>query len=725
MKRGVPNAWLHHQLPRFQRLSRRHFLSLSLVVTLEALLEACRPSIPFIGKQNTPTPISTITPVPPPADMVARRFLQAWQDADYDTMYGLLSQGARNKIDKDAFASRYRAIQKEATVTGIRPRLTSVGSPEGGEVEAAFELLLETRLVGEVKHDNVLHLRLEAGKWRVDWSPSAIFGPLGEENLVHLFPRSSTRGQIYDQHGEALAREGAVVTVGVVPGKIENETAMLGVLTAILPLSAAEIREKYVDAPPQWFIPVGDISYKDSQAHLDELANTPGISFQQKALREYPQHTTAAHLVGYVDAISGEELARLGSEGYVEGDRIGKMGLEQWGEKYLAGTKGGLLAVISPEGQVVATLKDQPAIQSRSLVTALDLPLQRKVEEILGTNKGAIVVMDPRDGRILAMASRPTFDPNDLINPLNPGRRQAVLTMPGQPLLNRASQGTYPAGSIFKVVSMAAALEKGGFVSGSPFFCSGVWTKLGIPMYCWLRSGHGNIDLFQGLIQSCDVVFYEVGLTLNNLDIDILPTMARAFGLGQESGLWGADEAAGLVPDDAWKIRTQGYGWTPGDTVNMAVGQGFLLVTPLQIAVLFSAIANGGTRYRPRLVLRAESSVGDPPIEFAPEAMGTLPVSSAHLNLIRDALRRVTMGPRGTARFAFQGFPIAVAGKTGTAQNAGKEPHAWFVGYAPADAPEIVVVALLENAGEGSVEAAPRVRKVLEAYFGISPQPAS
>ncbi len=725
MRQWVPNAWLQHQFPRFQRLSRRRFLSISLVVVLESLLEACRPGIPFIGKQGTPTPSPTKTPVPPPADKVAQSFLQAWQDADYDAMYGLLSQGARDKIDKDAFASRYRAIQKEATITDIRPSLTSIGAPEGGKVDAAFGLLLETHLVGQVKHDNVLHLQLEGGEWRVDWSPSAIFAPLGDENLVHLFPRSSTRGQIYDQHGEALAREGAVVTVGVVPGKIENETAVLGVLTSILPLSAGEIREKYVDAPPDWFIPVGDISYDESQARLDELTGTPGISFQQKAIREYPQHTTAAHLVGYVDAISGEELARLKSEGYAEGDRIGKMGIEQWGERYLAGTKGGLLAVISPGGQMIDTLKDQPAIQSRSLVTTLDLPLQRKVEEILGTSKGAIVVMDPRDGQILAMASRPAFDPNDLINPLNPSRRQAVLTMPGQPMLNRASQGTYPPGSIFKVVSMSAALEKGGFASGSPFFCAGIWTKLGIPMYCWLRSGHGNIDLFQGLIQSCDVVFYEVGLALNNLDINILPAMARAFGLGQESGLWGADEASGLVPNDAWKISAQGYGWTPGDTVNMAVGQGFLLVTPLQIATLFSAIANGGTRYRPRLVMRAESPMGDPPIEFAPEAMGTLPISSAHLSLIRDALRRVTIGPRGTARFAFEGFPIAVAGKTGTAQNVGKEPHAWFVGYAPVDAPEIVVVALLENAGEGSAEAAPRVRQVMEAHFGISPQPAS
>jgi len=714
-----PSSPDHTERPS-RRFTRRRFLSFSLTVGVTSLLEACLSRVPLLGQSATPTPASTPTPIPPPTDQVAKQFLQAWQKFDYGTMYDMLTTRAKARISRTAFAARYKAILKEATVTSLQAVLTSAGAPEAGQAQAEFDVLLGTTLVGQVKYRNRLPLRLESGQWRVDWSPSVIFEALGDNNLVHMFLRSSTRGLIYDRNGEALAREGAIVTVGVVPEKIENETVMLQVLAPILRMSAAAIRAKYVDAPPQWFVPIRDISYEASQAHLEALTNTPGISFKQKTIREYPQHTVASHLVGYVDAISAQELSRLASKGYAEGDRIGKMGIEQWGEAYLAGKKGGVLAIISPEGQVVSVLKDQKAVQSRSVVTTLDLPLQRKVEKILGGRTGSIVAMDPRDGQILAMASHPTFDPNDLINPLDPGRRQTVLTMPGHPMLDRATQGTYPPGSIFKVVTMAAALEKGGFVGGSPFFCAGVWNKLGFPMYGWLRRGHGNIDLYQGLIQSCDIVFYEVGLALNNLDIGILPAMARAFGLGHATKLLGADEATGLVPDNDWKIRTHGYGWTPGDTVNLAVGQGFLLVTPLQIATLYVAIANGGTLYRPRLVQQAESPLGDPPIVFAPEALGKLPVSEAHLNLIRDALRHVTIGPKGTARFAFEGFSIAVAGKTGTAQTVAKEPHAWFAGYAPAEAPEIVVVVMLEKAGEGSIKAAPLMRKVLEAYFGTA-----
>jgi len=702
-------------------ITRRRFLSLSVSAVLATLLESCRLRNPFVDKKPTPTPLPTATLVPPPADQVAAKFLQAWKESDYDTMYGLLTAGARAKIDQASFSARYEAIADEATVTTIAPTLTAITSPEYGQASAELDLILETRLVGQVSHHNRLALLLEDGDWRVDWTPSAIFEPLGESNLVHLFPRSSTRGLIYARNGEALAREGAVVTVGVVPGEIQNETQMLQVLAVILGMPASEMRAEYADAPPDWFIPIRDISYEASQTYLDALTTTPGISFRQKSVREYPQHTVAAHLVGYADAISADELSRLAEKGYSEGDRIGKTGIEQWGEQYLAGQKGGILAVISTEGAVVSTLKDMPAIQSRSIVTTLDLSLQRQVEGILGSDKGAIVVMDPRDGQVLAMASYPTFDPNDLASPLDPNRRLAALSMPGQPLVNRATQGMYPPGSVFKVVSIAAALEKGGFARGSPFFCTGVWNKLGIPMYCWLRSGHGNIDLFQGLVQSCDTVFYEVGLQLNNLGIEILPGFAHSFGLGHTPGLLGADDAPGLVPDNDWKIQTHGFGWTLGDTVNLSVGQGFLLVTPLQIALLFSAVANGGTLYRPRLVQRAESPLGDPPITFPPDPLGTLPVSAANLAIIREALRGVTVGPRGTARFAFEGFPLAVAGKTGTAQNVGEEPHAWFASYAPADAPEIVVVVLLENAGEGSAEAAPRARRVLEAYFGLQP----
>ncbi|MCX7939222.1 MAG: penicillin-binding transpeptidase domain-containing protein, partial [Thermoflexales bacterium] len=357
------------------------------------------------------------------------------------------------------------------------------------------------------------------------------------------------------------------------------------------------------------------------------------------------------------------------------------------------------------------------------LTLTLSPTLQRRVQQLLGARAGAVVVMHPADGAVLAMASVPAF----VIGEMH------AADVRGGALLNRASQGQYPPGSTFKIVTLAAALEEGIAQPETRFFDPGYWEGFGsrFRQWCWLRSGHGRISLRDGLAASCNVVFYELGRQLNARAEDALSRYARAFGFGQPTGVE-LEEEAGLVPDPTWKQRALGERWVGGDAVNLAIGQGALLATPLQVARMTAAVANGGMLVRPRLVSAA-------PPERVP-----LPLRPETLRAIQDAMLGVTTSPRyGTAFAAFRGFDycerqqqwvrcaelpahqratlrrLRVAGKTGTAQaSLGRKPFAWFTGYAPADDPQVVVTVLLENAGEGSAEAAPLARAVLEAYFG-------
>lgn len=696
-------------------ITRRQLLKLIPASTLVALSAAC-------GRRNKPLPTLTPTPPAPSPEPVARAFLEAWEADDFNTMYALLFHETRTALSRDQFEAVYRAVFREARIYAFETELVAAGRLSVDQAGADFDVTYRTRLTGALTFRPRLWMRLEEGDWRITWTPAAIMPELDEENVLKLFPRVPPRGVIYAQQRTILATHGVIVTVGVVPGQIQDEAALLATLSNLLGIPPQEIAAKYAEQPPDWFVPVGLISAETAQANYDTLARIPGVELRERAARAYPQGERAAHVVGYVGPISAEELVSLAEQGYDENDLVGKLGVEQAAEPILAGRKGGRLVVLSPEGQEVKTLADVPARQSRNLHTTLDMALQQVAEDLLGERKGAVVVLEVSTGRVLALASYPRFDPNAMANLLNPQQRLAIAQQPDHPLVNRATQGVYPCGSVFKIVTMTAALETGLFTPQSTFFCSGVWTRLGIPMTCWKRSGHGNIDLFNGLVESCDVVFYEVGLALYNRDPNLLQTFARRLGFGAPTGIEVA-EAAGLVPDDAWKRAQVGVGWTPGDTVNMAIGQGFLLVTPLQVARMMATVANGGTLFRPTLFDMAEDVANSANTErFQPETTGTLGVREDVLQTLQGALSRVTQPPRGTASFVFRNFPLPVAGKTGTAEapGPGGEPHAWFAAYAPADRPQIAVVAMMENAGEGSSVAAPVVRDLLAAYFGLN-----
>lgn len=678
---------------------------------------------------DAPQP-TTILARPDPKP-VAEAFLSAWEEGNYTLMYDLLSNASTADLDPEEFAQRYQEAWNAATVIAFSAS-PGQATNEGDRATVDLTLHLQTVLLGEYEVVNTLPLIWEEG-WKIEWSPGLIYPGLEGENRLYVQRLRPSRASIYARDGQPLAIDGVLVTVGVVPGEIQDESRLLTELSRILGPSAEEIQDKY-RAPgvqPDWFVPIGDISFEKSLEEQSVLSSIPGVALREKRVRTYPQGAMASHIVGYVGEIDEAELADYLALGYESGDIVGRAGLEKWGEAYLAGWMGGVLSVITPEGQVVQVLREFPAQPSRSIYTSIDLTLQKVAEEALGERRGAVVAIDPRSGEILAMASYPDFDPNQIVSGLNV---KELFNDPSAPLLNRATQGALPTGSVFKIITTLAALEGPGFDPSVTVFCPGYWlAPWGRRYLDW--KAHGTVDFRQAIIQSSSTFFYEIGFRLDNIDPWLLPTWAKNFGLGQATGILGVppeQEEPGLVPDPDWKeCCFSGEGnpfWGPGDAVNLAVGQGDLKVTPLQAANFIATIANGGTLYRPRLVLSAGGPPGNETIDFRPEVMGTISLSPENLLFIQDALHGVTVGPLGTARGALQTLPYPVAGKTGTAESVpGQKPHAWFLGYAPADDPQIAVAVVLENFGEGALYAAPVFRQVVEAYFAppesITPTP--
>jgi penicillin-binding protein 2 len=696
------------------------FVSCWLVLALlSAIVVGCSPAL----VNPTPTPLPTPTPALPPADEIAFAFLQAWAAEDYPAMYGLLAPAAQETTPEEVFVDTYHQVVEEATILKVVPRILAAYQP-GTRAQVSFAAAFETALVGNFEIQNEMPLVFDEGEWGVEWSPALIFPQLGADTFVRLSTRLPSRGNIYDRNGLGLAVQGELVEVGVIPGQIQDEAALLALLSAILGKSPVDLQARYADAQSDWYVPLGELSADTGQAFYEQLSATPGVELREAWTRSYRPEIVAPHVVGVVGPIPSEEVDLWRGQGYSGDEMVGRMGLERWGEPYLAGQRGGRLEILTTKGQVVAVLADRPSRESSSLYTTFDREFQKKVQDILGQNLGAIVVLEAKTGRVLALATYPTFDPNPFAAGISTGLWQNLESDPRRPLVNRATQGTYPAGSVFKVVTMSAGMEAGGLNAGSSFICKGTWTGLGPewPKTCWLRSGHGNIRLDKALTVSCDITFYQVGLLLNGVNPSVLPDYARHFGLGARTGIE-IEEEPGLVPDPAWKIQAKGEGWAPGDAVNLAIGQSELLVTPLQIGTMMAAVGNGGTLYRPQVVEMIASDPKKPDWAFEPAVASQLPVSADNLAVIQDSLHKVTSTSYGTAYQAFQGLSVSVAGKTGTAESGQRNPHAWFAGYAPAEDPEIAIAVIVEYSGEGATYAAPLFRKVVEAYYNIQPTP--
>jgi len=703
-------------------------------ILLSVLLLASCSSPPITQPADYPTALPTDQPTaqsfdqPAAPDATAAAFLEAWELGDYGAMYARLSPVSQAAIDAAEFAQRYQNALSNATVLTVTTRLQSA-LWEDDRAYAAYELTLDTALVGTLITDTLMSLSLHAGQWWVDWDAGLIWPQLAGDRYFRLDYAIPIRANVYDRAGLGLATEGTIVTIGVIPGQIEDEIALLSALTLVTGLPPDEIRGRYIASPADWKVPIADIPAEVSVDHNDLLSSIPGIYRDEKEGRTYPHGSIAPHVVGWVAPVPAERLAAYRAQGYRGDEWVGVSGLEGWGEEILAGQHGGVLNIVTGAGEVVTTVAEQPAVPSRAIYTTLDRNFQEQVQQILGGRKGAIVVLDVHTGAVLALASGPGFDSNAFVGPAGAVSRSQILADPRHPLFNRATQGTYPSASVFKIITMSAAVEEAGMDPNQTFFyCPGYWEGLG-PAFrkkCWKEDGHGNISLKDGLTASCDVTFYAVGQTLDSVDQSLLPRFGRGFGFGEKTGLVGVLEEGGLMPDPDWKVNVIGENWWAGDTINLAIGQGYLLVTPLQVARMIAAVANGGTLYRPYVIQRiGPAGEGMPEQVTQPEVVGALPVSAEHLAAIQEALLGVTTKSIGTAPHRFAGLSIPVAGKTGTAENGGPdtEPHSWFAAYAPADNPEIGIVVLAENAGEGSTVAAPLTRQVVEAYYGLPLSP--
>ncbi len=700
-----------------------------LIFLLGALLVGC-------SSTTTPAPTATasLPTAAPTTDFAAPKsvgdaFLAAWERDDYAEMYSLLAPSLQAGLSAADFEQAYHTALESTTALTVttQPQQLTI---EDNQARITFETTWETALFGNLQSSNQLNLMREADQWWINWQRSTIWPELAGGNNFVLEYQIPPRANIYARDGAGLAIPSSIVTVGVIPGEIQDEITLLSALAPILGMTGEEIRAEYAGQPAHWFIPISDISGEESLAY-DEALSLPGIERRESPGRLYPLDGVGSHVTGWISPIPADAPGAYRQHGYRRDAKVGIGGLEAWGETILAGKNGGRLYLVGPEGDYLQGVAERRPEQGRALHTTLDREWQQQIEQLLGNQRGAIVAIDVQSGALRALVSGPGFDNNIFIRPTDAWQRQAILTDPERPLLNRATQGTYPLGSVFKIVTIAAGLESGNAVPTTPFYCPGHWDGLGVAnrKSCWLTSGHGNINLKQGLIASCDIVFYELGKRLDYADPEILPTYGRAFGFGKATGLPELSEVKGLMPSPEWKQATYFEGWATGDAVNLAIGQGFLLVTPLQVSQMLAAVANGGTLYRPYLVAKIGANNTHPEQITAPQAVGQLPLSAANLEVIKEALWDVTRTPSGTASHRFQGLEIPIAGKTGTAQAPGETalPHAWFAGYFPADEPAIALVVLVENSGEGSAIAAPLFRQIVEAYYDLplTPLPES
>lgn len=686
---------------------------------------------------STPTPLPTaqarVTPAPD-AQAAVKEFLEALQKDDYEAMYDMLAQVSRDAVSLEDFSKRWRDALNEMSASSFDfTILSSQVSPYNAEV--GYSITYKTALAGDIQRNIVMRLSNENG-WKALWDDALILPELAGGNQLAMEYSVPARGDIYDKKGLPIVTQSEAFAFGIQTGEINPDlrgalTTELGRLCGYDPLNI----EDQIDASgPGWYLPMCEGTREEAQRLLS--INPGGLAVSSYESRYYFRTGLAPQAVGYTLAISPEQLDEYRRKGYRGSERIGQSGIEAWAEDYLAGKHGGTLRVVNPSGQIIASLGQSNPEPADSVYLTLDSNLQYHAQSAIEYFRGAIVVMEVDTGRILAMASSPDFDPNyfEPNNPNNLGLTN-LLNSPSQPLLNRASQGQYPLGSVFKIITFSAALESGLYLKDTAYDCQYEFTELPDRIlydwtyeYCQQAIARGEacntsttrpsgvLTLQEGLMRSCNPYFWHIGLDLYNFDRqnDIANT-ARGFGLGSRTGIEQIEEATGQIIDPT----------TPLDAVNQAIGQGDVQVTPLQVARIIAAIANGGTLYRPQIVEKIQPIEGDPVLTFKPEANGTLPLRDENLEILREAMFMVT-GPNGTARNNIRGLQFSVAGKTGTAESGSGLPHAWFAGFTNnsegTGLPDIAIAVIVENIGQGSDYGVPLFRAMVEAYYYGSPQ---
>lgn len=560
------------------------------------------------------------------------------------------------------------------------------------------------------------------------------------EYTTYDIPIPAPRGVFYDRHGRLLVANRPGYNVVGLLDKLRGEPEVIARLARLLGVSIETIRARLSTSgvPPCQLYPVAKDVPVSVAMRIQESLDLPGIEVQEVPLRNYRYGDFATHLFGYIREISQDELAKLLSAGYQMGDTIGKTGLEKTLEPYLRG-ENGLRRIERDRAQrPVREILNRDPVPGHDAWLTIDFTVQKVAEEALRerllylqkqtkyrrARAGAVVALDPRTGEILAMASQPSFDPNLFVDVVPPQVFAALNANPDKPFNNRALRGLYPPASTFKPFTVYAALREGVVRPGEVFSCTGYDRVYGEKARCWAAGGHGRQTVVEGLKNSCNVVLYELG---RRLGVERLAHYTRLFGFGRATGIELAPgDAKGTVPDPDFKARLRPNDpWRELETLHFAIGQGYLEVTPLQLAVAYAALANGGRLLRPSLVREIRTFDGRLVRRFPlGQVMDRVPMNGEIRKIILEGLNEVVSG--GTAAGAFAGFPldrIPVAGKTGTGQKAGADDYSLFACFAPADDPQIVVVVVIEQGGSGSLGAAPVARRVLEAFFGIEPLP--
>lgn len=575
------------------------------------------------------------------------------------------------------------------------------------------------------------------------WSLQVIKGNdlrrLSENNCIRLRENPADRGMLLDRKGRILAHNRPSFEVYLVPEDLKANPEILTKVGEMLNMTQDEIEEKIKAqkrrAP---FKPVkikSDIGWNELALLESNRVHLPGLIVDVRPKRAYDYGDLASHLVGYLGEVDENELKQFKETPYRMGALIGKYGVEYRWENDLRGVDGGRQIEVDALGREIRPLGIVEPFPGNNLFLTIDLDLQKTAEEAYQDKNGALIAMDLKTGRLLAMVSKPSFEPDLFARNILPEEWKSLVENPHHPLQNKGIQGQYPAGSVFKIITAIAGLESGMITPNTQFICTGAFHYGNRDFRCWKEGGHGAISLRRAIVESCDIYFYQAGLKVG---VDLIAHYANEFGLGRVIGISLPHEKQGTVPSSSWKKKRFGVPWYSGETLSFSVGQGYLNVTPLQLLMLISGVANGGKLYLPQVVERVENIYGNKLKEYPPVELRRANVSEKTLQIVQEALRGAVNDPHGTG-WTCALKDVKVAGKTGTAQvvrmpenfkkgDMNRMPlkfrdHAWFVAYAPFEDPKISIAVLVEHGGFGASAAAPIAKKVIEKYFNLYPSP--
>lgn len=540
---------------------------------------------------------------------------------------------------------------------------------------------------------------------------------MSEKNRIRIRPVAAPRGILFDRNGLPLVDNRPAFTLSLIPRELEDRTQVVARLSVLLKMPVGELLEALDKVPADSIRPVRvrrGLTLEEVTKVEERKLELPGVIVEVEPQRTYPTSTFAAHLLGYVREVSDEQMKQ---GRYRRGDMIGQSGLERLLDEYLRGRDGGERIEVDALGRPVQIMRREEPDPGAQVVTTVDRRIQEAAEQAMAGKAGAVVVMDPRNGDVLALTSSPAFSLDRLTGNLDRDEWARLVRDPLTPLLNRALQGQYPPASVFKIIVAAAGLQEGSLTPMDRIYCNGEFNLGNWTFKDWKPGGHGHLDLNGSIAQSCDIFFYNAGLKVG---ADVMAKYAQAFGLGAPTGIDLGGERFGLVPFSPAQRQRSRRSWLPGDTVNMSIGQGQLLVTPLQTARMMAAVANGGILWKPRLVQRVERADGSLAYGSASQMTERVELSPVVWSFLRHSLTAVVKDGTG----ALARVPgVEIAGKTGTAQTISKsdaskgQDHAWFASFAPADDPQYVVVVLVERGGKGGQVAAPIARQIYEAIF--------